>query len=52
LPESKVRGNVDLDTLPIIRDGDDALTFAKVGLEERLEFIEDTEKKRISFSTY
>jgi len=49
LPESKVRGNVDLDTLPIIRDGDDALAFAKVGPEERLEFVEDTEKKEFHF---
>ncbi|HIH74508.1 MAG TPA: hypothetical protein HA306_04550 [Methanosarcina sp.] len=49
LPESSIKDHVDVDILPAVRDGDDALAFAKVGIEEKLIFIEDTDKKEFRF---
>jgi len=49
LPESKVYDHVDVDLLPAVRDADDALAFAKVGVEEKFVFVEDSEKKEFSF---
>ncbi|MGB9929352.1 MAG: hypothetical protein ACPK85_13275 [Methanosarcina sp.] len=49
LSESKAPGHVDIDTLPAVRDADDALAFTKVGVEEKLIFVEDDEKKEFSF---
>ncbi|MCQ1535900.1 hypothetical protein FTO70_09450 [Methanosarcina sp. KYL-1] len=49
LPESTIEDHVDVDILPAVRDGDDALSFAKVGIEEKYVFIEDIEKKEFRF---
>ena len=49
LPESNITDHVDVDILPAVRDGDDALTFAKIGIEEKFVFAEDTEKKEFHF---
>ncbi|AGF95712.1 hypothetical protein MmTuc01_0263 [Methanosarcina mazei Tuc01] len=45
LPESSIQDHVDVDILPAIRNGDDALAFAKVGIEEKFVFVEDPDKK-------
>ena len=52
LPESSVQDHVDVDILPAIRDGDDALTFAKVGIEEKFVFVEELYKKEFGFYRY
>jgi hypothetical protein len=49
LPESKVLDYIEIDILPAIRGGDNALSFTKVGIEEKLVFIEDQEKKELLF---
>ncbi|MPM55758.1 hypothetical protein SDC9_102555 [bioreactor metagenome] len=49
LRESSVQDHVDLDILPAIRDGDDALSFAKIGVEEKFVFVEDIDKKEFRF---
>jgi hypothetical protein len=49
LTESKVYDHVDVDLLPAVRDADDALAFAKVGVEEKFVFAEDSEKKEFRF---
>lgn len=49
LPESGVKDHVDLDVLPAVRDGDDALAFAKVGNKEKFVFVEDVDKKEFRF---
>jgi hypothetical protein len=49
LPESSIQDHVDVDILPAVRDGDDALAFAKVGVEEKFVFAEDTDKKEFRF---
>lgn len=45
LPESTIQDHVDVDILPAVREGDDALAFAKVGVEEKFVLVEDSEKK-------
>ncbi|MHC1757404.1 MAG: hypothetical protein AB9861_18555 [Methanosarcina sp.] len=49
LPESSIQDHVDVDILPAVRDGDDALTFTKVGIEEKFVFVEDVDKKEFRF---
>lgn len=49
LPESSIRDHVDVDILPAVRDGDDALAFAKIGIEEKFVFVEDADKKEFRF---
>jgi hypothetical protein len=49
LPESKILDYIDVDILPAVRDGDDALSFTKVRIEEKLVFFEDREKRELLF---